>query len=193
MYENYSTVVFVARTWLDVPDWSNPPSGAVSFSPETFQRLEDAIAENRNSLLTAKQVLPENFFSENTPIDLYPECVEIDMDVTGWNDVSRGFVTIRKTEYAYGRQYMIGADGEDYRRSFQNYSAPEWTPETAYTIGDRVQPSILDGHIYETTTDGTSGISEPIWDSSGANITDNDLTWVEAGAYWSPWQVLSYA
>jgi hypothetical protein len=69
---------------------------------------------------------------------------------------------------------------------------PAWAAATAYSVGDYVTPTTLNGHVYRCVKAGTSGASEPL--SAGALYTswdwypdmlieDNDVIWEEAGSY----------
>lgn len=53
-----------------------------------------------------------------------------------------------------------------------------WAASTAYSLGDAVRPATRDGRTYECTTAGTSGASEPSFDTTVDNTTaDNTATW----------------
>ena len=53
-----------------------------------------------------------------------------------------------------------------------------WAASTAYTVGDVVKATSYDAHTYKCTTAGTSGGSEPTWDTTNGNTTaDNTVTW----------------
>lgn len=56
---------------------------------------------------------------------------------------------------------------------------PEWEASTAYTQGQRVQPPGGNGYVYECTTAGTTGGSEPSWPTSGfgTTVVDNTVIW----------------
>lgn len=53
-----------------------------------------------------------------------------------------------------------------------------WAATTAYALGDRVQPVTPNGFVYECTTAGTSGGSEPTWPTTPIGDTVNDGTCV---------------
>lgn len=63
----------------------------------------------------------------------------------------------------------------------------EWATSAAYAVGDKVVPTVRNGHVYEVTvTDGTSGTSEPNWPrTSGATVTADGVTYAEAGTEWT--------
>ncbi len=53
-----------------------------------------------------------------------------------------------------------------------------WLADTAYDLGDVVEPTTPDGNVYECTTGGTSGATEPSWvTGEGNTTTDNTVTW----------------
>lgn len=53
-----------------------------------------------------------------------------------------------------------------------------WSASTAYVVGDLVKPTSHNGYYYECTTAGTSGASEPTWDTTvGGTTSDNTVTW----------------
>ena len=54
----------------------------------------------------------------------------------------------------------------------------EWAASTAFTLGQTRHPTTPDGNVYECTTAGTSGGSEPTWDTTPGNTTDdNTVVW----------------
>ena len=61
---------------------------------------------------------------------------------------------------------------------------PLWVAETAYSVGDCVQPTTPDGFRYRCTTAGTTGASEPTWNdaSIGATTTDGTAVWTLVSA-----------
>lgn len=63
-----------------------------------------------------------------------------------------------------------------------NKRAQRWTLNTALTLGTRVMPNIRMGRIYEVTTEGTTGATEPSWtDEYGAEVTSGTATFTEVG------------
>lgn len=56
-----------------------------------------------------------------------------------------------------------------------------WTTSTAYSIGDRVVPTTPNDHVYEVTTAGTSGATEPTWPTDGSSVVDGTITWLDSG------------
>ena len=62
-------------------------------------------------------------------------------------------------------------------------AATAWVASTAYVLGDMVVPTTLDGNVYVCTTAGTSGASEPTWDTTEGNTTaDNTAVWTTYAA-----------
>jgi len=57
-------------------------------------------------------------------------------------------------------------------------SASAWQATTAYVVGDYVEPTTPDGNVYKCTVAGTSGASEPTWNTTeGATTSDATVTW----------------
>lgn len=56
---------------------------------------------------------------------------------------------------------------------------PKWANATAYVSGVKVQPVGGNGFIYQCTTSGTSGASEPTWPvvGIGTTVVDNTCIW----------------
>jgi len=62
-----------------------------------------------------------------------------------------------------------------------------WAATTVYTLTTRRAPLTRNGHLYEVSTAGASGASEPTWPTaSGGTVVDGTVTWTEVGASWSP-------
>ena len=60
----------------------------------------------------------------------------------------------------------------------------DWSASTAYAAGDFVAPLTANGRIFECVVAGTSGGSEPTWDTTlGFPTTDNTVTWRCRGAH----------
>lgn len=55
---------------------------------------------------------------------------------------------------------------------------PAWAATTAYSLGDRVEPTTPNTYVYEVTTAGTSGGSEPTWPTVvGSTVVDGTVVW----------------
>ncbi len=61
---------------------------------------------------------------------------------------------------------------KSYGRSLVTYDT--WAATTEYSLTNRVAPSSSDGFCYECTTAGTSGETEPVWDSELEHTTQDD-------------------
>jgi len=62
--------------------------------------------------------------------------------------------------------------------SLQTRITSTWAASKAYSLGDFVVPSTVNGYIYECTTAGTSGTAEPTWPTTaGTTVTDNTAVW----------------
>ena len=71
-------------------------------------------------------------------------------------------------------------------------NATIWVEETAYSVGDVVQPSTSNGHRYVCVQAGTSDAEEPDWTLAyrGRNSDGTTLVWEEAGdEYLSLWDM----
>jgi prepilin-type N-terminal cleavage/methylation domain-containing protein len=74
--------------------------------------------------------------------------------------------------------------GFDYDRDGTPFGslAADWTKETPFTTGMRVQPTSPNGHTYVCITGGKSGLTQPLWpEDSKATIKDGDVVWQEDG------------
>lgn len=195
MYEQYTRVDYNKLTWLLVNNFGSPQAGAVNFAPENFQRSEDGVEANRLSIHVAKYVQVEDALREADPIDAYPNSTECHMEVTGWNGDGGVALTYRSESPTIGRQYLMSANGNDYRRVLLSESRTPWQDSTGYLVGDLAEPLLRDGTYYRVssiTGTGVSGIAEPIWDPLGGNVVDNEVTWNANGTYWSAWQTAQY-
>jgi len=57
-------------------------------------------------------------------------------------------------------------------------SSTTWAGTTAYSLGAYVKPSSPNNNLYECTTAGTSGSSEPTWGTvPGGTTTDGSVVW----------------
>lgn len=53
-----------------------------------------------------------------------------------------------------------------------------WTATASKSIGDMVRPTTPNSRVFKCTTAGTTGSSEPTWDTVvGNDTTDNDIVW----------------
>lgn len=53
-----------------------------------------------------------------------------------------------------------------------------WVQDTVYVVGDLVHPPTENGYIYECIVGGTSGSTEPGWETVQDNtFIDNEVTW----------------
>ncbi len=62
---------------------------------------------------------------------------------------------------------------------------PIWVANTAYIIGNKIQPIGGNGFVYECTTAGTSNSSQPSWPTSpiGTTVADNGVIWTLISAH----------
>lgn len=101
---------------------------------------------------------------------------EVLIDTDGW--LAR--LTIREDKDAATELLCSTGNG----RMQTGYDPPKWDNATAYTLGEQVVPTTLNGHVYTVTDAGTSHAStEPTWPTaSGATVADNGVIWTEAGS-----------
>lgn len=53
-----------------------------------------------------------------------------------------------------------------------------WTSEQSASAGDAVRPTARNSFVYECTTGGTAGTTEPVWPTTaGETVTDGTITW----------------
>ena len=62
---------------------------------------------------------------------------------------------------------------------------PAWVANTAYVVGNKVQPIGGNGFVYQCTTLGTSNSSQPSWPTTpiGATVSDNTAVWTLVSAH----------
>jgi len=61
---------------------------------------------------------------------------------------------------------------------------PNWAATTAYALNAARSPTVYDGRRYVVTTPGTSGSTEPTWDTTvGNTTTDGTVVWTCYEAY----------
>lgn len=92
--------------------------------------------------------------------------------------------------YAFGSEKNLASDyrshsrrlkfvlvgGESYLEKY--ITATTWASATAYILKDYVEPTTPNDYIYECTTAGTSGGSEPTWGTTeGGTTTDGTVIW----------------
>lgn len=66
--------------------------------------------------------------------------------------------------------------------------ATTWAASTAYAVGDVVRPTAGNGHLYKCVVAGTSAAAEPTWPTiANDQISDNTVTWIEAGVGFVKW------
>jgi hypothetical protein len=57
-----------------------------------------------------------------------------------------------------------------------------WQASLAYTAGQVTRPASANGHLYQCTTAGTTGSSQPAFPTGGGTVTDGSVVWQDLGA-----------
>jgi hypothetical protein len=60
-------------------------------------------------------------------------------------------------------------------------TAIRWVASTAYNLGDVTRPVTANSHLYQCTTAGTTGSSQPTWPTSAGTVTDGTAVWTDLG------------
>jgi hypothetical protein len=57
-----------------------------------------------------------------------------------------------------------------------------WQPSLAYAAGQVTRPATANAHLYQCTTAGTSGSSQPAFPTNGSTVSDGTAVWTDIGA-----------
>lgn len=201
--QNYTRDEFIDTLFVTVPDPSNPPPEAKDVTPEEMNKLGAGIALNRESLHLSFIRLLHNERNANDPVNSFPVTSESKMSVDNpsWPEAKGTVITVRHkasevvADIPYDHQEFKANSGNRYFRNAQVIPSATWTwtPNTAYTIGTYVKPTVDNGLYYVCSADGISKATEPTWvttgsffetDAGGINPT---VQWTVAGSYWSNW------
>ena len=60
-------------------------------------------------------------------------------------------------------------------------AAPAWFASSPILLGDIVIPSSPNSHLYQCSTAGTTGSSQPTWPTGGGTVTDGTAVWTDLG------------
>jgi len=92
------------------------------------------------------------------------------------NGTSVGYQAGRNLSTSYlltNKNILLG-----YKAGFNLTQPSSWLASTAYTSGQFRRPIIANTFNYEVTTAGTTGTTEPTWDTTlGGTTTDGTVTW----------------
>lgn len=62
--------------------------------------------------------------------------------------------------------------------AYEGIDPPAWATAIAYSLGAAVRPVTRNTFVYEATTAGTSGATEPVWPTTaGGTVVDGTATW----------------
>jgi hypothetical protein len=56
-----------------------------------------------------------------------------------------------------------------------------WAASAAVALGQPAIPVTANGHLYQCTTAGTTGATQPAWPTSGGTVTDGTVVWTDLG------------
>lgn len=56
-----------------------------------------------------------------------------------------------------------------------------WSASQAAALGDLAVPTTSNGHMYQCTTAGTTGATQPTWPTGGGTVTDGTVVWTDLG------------
>jgi len=192
-HEGYWRLIYPAGSILDCGPTSSYSCGGywvVSSKLVTFQASCWSPYYNRDiysNTITARISLPRYLLGEYVS-DLGN--VPFGWKVLGDDDnVAAGidgatFITINPHSGPYDVIDLVGGSGSTgewaeapFRTLGFNFGfADTWVASTAYVIGDYVLST--DGDLYKCTTAGTSGLSEPSWNTiSEYTTSDNSVVW----------------
>jgi len=104
----------------------------------------------------------------------------------------------------YNKPYLLTGTIPNYYGVYLDTPSGLATPSTwasahAYSLGTYVKPSVSTGYYYVVTTAGTSGGTEPVWNTTiGGTTTDGSVTWTTVAIpsitnYWGFYQLDSAA
>jgi len=65
--------------------------------------------------------------------------------------------------------------------AFSATTAITWAASFASNLGDVIRPTTSNTHLYQCTTAGTTGSSQPTWPTSGGTVTDGTAVWTDLG------------
>lgn len=61
-------------------------------------------------------------------------------------------------------------------------AAPQWKSINVYSLGDKVVPTVYNGHVYNCVQSGYSGPNEPVWPTTANGFVED----IQAYQYWKP-------
>ena len=100
---------------------------------------------------------------------------------TGSNIVTSLTAAFAATDVYRPIQYTGSAANAIIIRSITHTTAFPWVASTAYNLGDVARPTSSNSHLYQCTTAGTSGSTQPTWPTSGGTVTDGTAVWTDLG------------
>jgi hypothetical protein len=93
--------------------------------------------------------------------------------------ITHGYVPAAALQETLDLATAVESLTSDYRSIVGRDSAPAWTPQTPYQVGDRVRVPGRDfGHLFQCARGGVSGASPPAWPNApGTRFGDGTVLW----------------
>ena len=65
--------------------------------------------------------------------------------------------------------------------TYTHTTALPWQASCAYLAGQVARPTTGNSHLYQCTTAGTTGATQPTWPTAGGTVTDGTAVWTDLG------------
>lgn len=78
-------------------------------------------------------------------------------------------------EWSASTTYKVGSEIVDGNGNIQQADALAWAPRTVYAVGFEIVDS--NGNVQQITTPGTSGNTQPVWNTSGTTADGSTAVW----------------
>lgn len=93
------------------------------------------------------------------------------LDTTGYT----AELEVRDEDYAGATQLEATTANS---RIFVGFTPNKWVASTAYTVGQQIVPTLLNGFVYQCVVAGTTAATEPTWPTTlGTTVLDGTARW----------------